>query len=513
MPDIEVTLKIKDELTKGMEKVADVMGEVDEETMKLGKRFNQIGVNIGDMSDEFLDLNPNLKAYKELTEKAAEESKKLEGAIEDVGDATSKVDKVGGDFNKQLKGMVKGFVGVTGAIVAGRAIANFTKDSLAAADAAGRLPPIFAELSKTTASFKEEFGVSLANTIEPAVTAASKLGKVWASDLQVVNKYNAAVKSGLITQQDMNRVMKDTSATTKELVFEGTVAAGLGREVTTNARKQNEEILSNEEALKRLNVLEKERLQTAKDLNKQREAFAGVTVAERGPGEELRRATFLEGRFVPVEIVPFFEGLDPGILSAIQAEIEKGEFLLAGGERVQENLERAQRALDEGRISMERYLEIARNVEQQAIAIQVETGKITLREAALERMREYGGTVAENEQAILAVIDALNVLDGMKVRAFVDVEFSGVGTGAGIRTAGGRRAAGGPVTPGETFLVGERGPELFRPNNAGNIIPNNQIGRNQAGADMSVLEGKFDRLSRDMRTMVLEMTQAIAERG
>lgn len=41
---------------------------------------------------------------------------------------------------------------------------------------------------------------------------------------------------------------------------------------------------------------------------------------------------------------------------------------------------------------------------------------------------------------------------------------------------GGGRAAGGPVTGGTTYLVGEKGPELFTPGSSGNIIPNNRLG-------------------------------------
>lgn len=36
---------------------------------------------------------------------------------------------------------------------------------------------------------------------------------------------------------------------------------------------------------------------------------------------------------------------------------------------------------------------------------------------------------------------------------------------------GGARAGGGPVSPGRSFLVGERGPELFRPSVSGRIEP------------------------------------------
>jgi hypothetical protein len=38
------------------------------------------------------------------------------------------------------------------------------------------------------------------------------------------------------------------------------------------------------------------------------------------------------------------------------------------------------------------------------------------------------------------------------------------------------RASGGPVSAGSTYMVGERGPELFRPGSNGSIIPNNALG-------------------------------------
>lgn len=40
---------------------------------------------------------------------------------------------------------------------------------------------------------------------------------------------------------------------------------------------------------------------------------------------------------------------------------------------------------------------------------------------------------------------------------------------------GGGRASGGPVTAGTTYLVGEKGPELFKPSSSGSIIPNNAM--------------------------------------
>ena len=41
---------------------------------------------------------------------------------------------------------------------------------------------------------------------------------------------------------------------------------------------------------------------------------------------------------------------------------------------------------------------------------------------------------------------------------------------------GGGKASGGTVGGGKSFLVGERGPELFTPNRTGSIAPNSALG-------------------------------------
>jgi phage-related minor tail protein len=41
---------------------------------------------------------------------------------------------------------------------------------------------------------------------------------------------------------------------------------------------------------------------------------------------------------------------------------------------------------------------------------------------------------------------------------------------------GGARANGGPVSSGQTYMVGERGPELFVPGRSGTIVANDKMG-------------------------------------
>jgi TP901 family phage tail tape measure protein len=54
---------------------------------------------------------------------------------------------------------------------------------------------------------------------------------------------------------------------------------------------------------------------------------------------------------------------------------------------------------------------------------------------------------------------------------------SGTGTGGGLLGGlFGKRAMGGPVSAGSSYMVGERGPELFTPKHGGSIVPNNALG-------------------------------------
>ena len=59
-----------------------------------------------------------------------------------------------------------------------------------------------------------------------------------------------------------------------------------------------------------------------------------------------------------------------------------------------------------------------------------------------------------------------------------------------------QRALGGPVTGGQQYMVGERGPELFVPNQSGSIVPNNSLG---GQINVTVQAGAFLGSSDDAR--------------
>ena len=64
---------------------------------------------------------------------------------------------------------------------------------------------------------------------------------------------------------------------------------------------------------------------------------------------------------------------------------------------------------------------------------------------------------------------------------------SGTGTGGGLLGGlFGKRAMGGPVSAGSSYMVGERGPELFIPKHGGSIVPNNALGGGSTSVTVNV---------------------------
>ena len=74
----------------------------------------------------------------------------------------------------------------------------------------------------------------------------------------------------------------------------------------------------------------------------------------------------------------------------------------------------------------------------------------------------------------------------------------------GLFNFGGGRAAGGTVQGGRSYMVGERGPELFTPGRTGSIAPNSAIGGNMSvvvnvdasGTEVQGNQGNADQLGR-----------------
>ena len=101
--------------------------------------------------------------------------------------------------------------------------------------------------------------------------------------------------------------------------------------------------------------------------------------------------------------------------------------------------------------------------------------------------------------AIEAIGKALSVLVGI-VANIIDGFETLIRLGAKIGGAiggmfGGGKASGGPVVGGTTYLVGEKGPELFTPSGSGTIIPNGALGGSGSNVINITVNGAIDPIS------------------
>ena len=135
--------------------------------------------------------------------------------------------------------------------------------------------------------------------------------------------------------------------------------------------------------------------------------------------------------------------------------------------------------------------------EAEARGIAANIGELKKQISAAEQMKQIYGDIGMTIKS--GVVDAIQgAVDGTKslgqvandvlksiANKVLDVAInfalfgamSGTGTGGGL--LGGLfkpRAVGGPVSAGSSYMVGERGPELFTPKHGGNIVPNNALG-------------------------------------
>jgi hypothetical protein len=121
--------------------------------------------------------------------------------------------------------------------------------------------------------------------------------------------------------------------------------------------------------------------------------------------------------------------------------------------------------------------------------------------ALLEFIQKYvapflGGVFKLAIQGIATAIAAVVDVVGALIRGFQTLISLGSKIGGAIGGMfGGGKASGGPVAGGTTYLVGEKGPELFTPSGNGTIIPNGAFGGSGSNVINITVNGAIDPIS------------------
>ncbi len=97
---------------------------------------------------------------------------------------------------------------------------------------------------------------------------------------------------------------------------------------------------------------------------------------------------------------------------------------------------------------------------------------------------------------------------GELARAVLGAALKGSGLGDALSKGfSGARADGGPVLPGGAYLVGERGPEVFRPMGAGSIEP---VGSGGVSVTVNVQGGEASGLIRSDAQIAQALARAVS---
>ena len=107
-------------------------------------------------------------------------------------------------------------------------------------------------------------------------------------------------------------------------------------------------------------------------------------------------------------------------------------------------------------------------------------------------------SLAELAEAVLAAVNAAAGQRGGGLADVVSAVLKGGFSGA--------RAEGGPVSPGGAYLVGERGPEVFRPAGAGSIEP---VGNGGMTINVTVQGGGAEGLARSDAQIAQALARAV----
>jgi tape measure domain-containing protein len=106
------------------------------------------------------------------------------------------------------------------------------------------------------------------------------------------------------------------------------------------------------------------------------------------------------------------------------------------------------------------------------IGTSITTGVLDSITAAVEGTKSLGESASQVLKDIAKQLLRSGIMQLLTSLAGND----GVGFFSFLTGTLGKRAMGGPVSAGSSYMVGERGPELFTPKHGGSIVPNNALG-------------------------------------
>ena len=265
-------------------------------------------------------------------------------------------------------------------------------------------------------------------------------------------------------------------------------------EVKDEIKRRDLEILAGQVKQARLNNIEaqkadqrlKDRIDAARTLAgfemRLATAQAGLPGAFDGPFGGSQKTAFLGQQQIDLEL----QQKDLEIQDAVTRGLtEKAEKLKAA----RDQYELYETQILEATVAQERFSEALALTQPVTDSLfdslmAVADGTKSAQEAFADFLRSIASMLADTAKQMIAQYIAIGIarmfagLPKMSSGQTIDITAVDAGTvnSLGGLNFGGYRANGGQTAPGNAYMVGERGPELFVPGAKGNIVPNNAMG-------------------------------------
>ena len=303
------------------------------------------------------------------------------------------------------------------------------------------------------------------------------------------------------------RSTKDVEEAQKLQTLAINIAAGTGKDLQAVSEALAKAHDGNFTALKKLGGGIDENILKSKDFNaataalsktfegqasKQAETFQGKVDRLKIAFDEGKETV---GSFILDAITPLVDIVVGKIIPAIQAFAGQ----LGGGDGLKAKLNQIIEVVKTVMIPIFEGLKFAFDRIKEAVAGNKESFTALYNFIATYLAPFLGGTLKLAIQGIGLAISVVVNLIGKLIEGFKTVISLGAKVGNAIGSLnpfGGQRAMGGPVSTGKTYLVGERGPELFSPGTSGSIIPNSKLSSNSVGTTINIsVSGAIDPIS------------------
>ena len=163
-------------------------------------------------------------------------------------------------------------------------------------------------------------------------------------------------------------------------------------------------------------------------------------------------------------------------------DLKELETLIKDNQELEKKIENLEKAEEAAKALDKQFEQIGKSIEDGIVSNLADAveGTKTLAEAAVNVLNKLKRKLIE--VAIQRAISGLNI--GGSIGDFLKDVF---------------KAEGGPVNRGRSYIVGERGPEMFVPNTSGTIVPNNSLAMGGGGVT-NVITVNVDSSSSDVQS-------------